>query len=329
MKKTKLSIVIPTYQRPLLLARCLAALANQTLEQYLYDIIVVGDGYDEQTEHLVRTFDQRLQPQITYIHTEGKKGPAAARNLGWLYADSPLIAFTDDDCVPDGLWLQEIFDAYKEEDQIVYTGAVFVPASQSPTDFEKNTMQLELAEFVTANCICTKKALYHVGGFDERFKLAWREDSDLHFKFLRAKIPIVKLKKAVVIHPVRRAKWGVSIKEQKKGIYNALLAKKYPQLYSKRISHPINSLYYSLLFLLISMSILWLINLKWAFLVSLGIWLFLTVKFILIRLDGTSKSFSHIGEMTLTSMLIPYLSVYWQLYGAIKFRTVYNIKFEK
>ncbi|WP_134090516.1 glycosyltransferase family 2 protein [Olivibacter sp. XZL3] len=327
MTKFKLSVVIPTYKRPALLARCLEALSRQTLDRHLFHILVVGDGYDKETEDLIATLHPVFGDRLTYLYTACKMGPAAARNKGWLHADSTLIAFTDDDCIPDQLWLQEIVDAYQDEEEIVYTGSVVVPTPENPTDFEKNTAQLEVAEFITANCICTKKALHRVGGFDERFKMAWREDSDLHFKFLRAQIPIVKLKKAVVIHPARKAKWGVSIKDQKKGVYNALLAKKFPTLYQTKINHPVNALYYSLLFLLISMIILWSANLKWAFFASLAIWLFLTLKFVFMRLSGTSKSFAHVTEMVFTSILIPYLSIFWQIYGAVKYRTVYNIKF--
>ncbi len=55
-----------------------------------------------------------------------------------------------------------------------------------PTDYERDAAGLEGAEFVTANCFCRRDALEAVGGFDERFSAAWREDSDLHFALLRA-----------------------------------------------------------------------------------------------------------------------------------------------
>ena len=65
--------------------------------------------------------------------------------------------------------------------------------------------------------------------------MAWREDSDLEFRLLQQGIPIWRLQNALVIHPVRKASWGVSLKEQKKGMFNALLYKKYPGLYRKKI----------------------------------------------------------------------------------------------
>lgn len=43
------SVVIPTRARAPLLARCLAALAVQSLAAHDYEIIVVGDGDDART----------------------------------------------------------------------------------------------------------------------------------------------------------------------------------------------------------------------------------------------------------------------------------------
>jgi GT2 family glycosyltransferase len=318
----KISVVIPTYRRPQLLMRCLHALHKQTLDKKHFDIIVVSDGYDKTSEKLVKDMSVLFRERLTYLYTEVKKGPAAARNLGWLFSDSELIVFTDDDCIPDELWLQEIISAYEEDkrEKIAFSGTLIVPTAQKPTDYERNIAQLENAEFITANCACTKRALYTVGGFDERFRMAWREDSDLHFKLLQNSIPIIKLKKAVVIHPVREANWGISLKEQKKGVYNALLFKKFPNLYRSRIANSAPPLYYVLLILLLSIPLLWTFNQNQLLEFVVFLWILLTVSFIIKRLKGTSKTFSHVSEMIITSLFIPYVSIYWQIYGAVKYK---------
>jgi Predicted glycosyltransferases len=110
-----------------------------------------------------------------------------------------------------------------------------VPVKDEPTNYERKVSQVASAEFITANCAGTKKALERVKGFDERFKMAWREDSDLQFKFIQHAIPIVKVDNAVVVHPVRKVPWGISIKEERKGMFNALLYKKHPGLYREKI----------------------------------------------------------------------------------------------
>ena len=177
-------------------------------------------------------------PSVQYIALPENRGPATARNAGWRKSIGKLIAFTDDDCLPQPGWLSAIWEAYENHgmpELIAFSGRIEVPLSVLPTDFEKNTSLLEEAEFVTANCSCTKTALNLVDGFDERFKAPWREDSDLQFKLIQNNVLIHKLNNAVVIHPVRKAGWGTSISDQKKTVFNALLYKKYPHLFRKKI----------------------------------------------------------------------------------------------
>lgn len=243
--------------------------------------------------------------------------------MGWLSARSPLIAFTDDDCIPQNGWLSAFLEAYQNDAETAFTGYTHVPLPADPTDHALNTAGLESAEFITANCVCTKSALVKIGGFDERFKLAWREDSDLEFKLLIMNISIVKLPKARIIHPVRNAPWGISIKEQKKGIYDALLFKKYPELYRKRIQqHPLWN-YYLMNSLLIILLISLLLHNKLLITSCVLLISILYSSFIYKRLKNSSKSLPHVVEMLYTSILIPTISVYWRFYGAIKYRVFF------
>ncbi|WP_423146185.1 glycosyltransferase family 2 protein [Rubrolithibacter danxiaensis] len=318
----KISVVIPTYRRPDLLVRCLNALFEQNFNDSYCEIVVISDGPDDTTEKALKKLKKPANLSFKYLSTPKKKGPAAARNLGWLEAKGSLIAFTDDDCIPDKNWLYNICNSYLGEEEIVYTGYVKVPLPDKPTDYELNIYNLETAEFVTANCVCTKKALLKVGGFDERFQIAWREDSDLHFKFLKQGISIKKID-ATVVHPVRKAHWGISIKEQKKGIFNALLYKKYPDLYRKRIKPYPSWNYYCIIICTFAIAIGILNNILWLFFWGLCIWLLLITKFINKRLSATTHSFTHVLEIIVTSVFIPFFSVYWQLYGAVKYRVLF------
>jgi hypothetical protein len=53
------------------------------------------------------------------------------------------------------------------------------------------------------------------------------------------------------------------------------------------------------------------------------VWGVLTGRFLLRRLRGTSHAPSHVLEMIVTSLCIPFLSVFWRLYGAWKFRVLF------
>jgi glycosyltransferase involved in cell wall biosynthesis len=318
------SVVIPTYQRTALLSRCLEALLQQKFDKEQYEIIVVSDGPDEQTKKIFDDLAGYDHPELRYMSLPQKKGPAAARNYGWLNAKGRIIAFTDDDCVPDTYWLNQIVQHCNTEDSVAITGKVIVPVSKRPTDHELNTANLQTAEFITANCACTKSALVKAGGFDEQFSMAWREDSDLEFKLIDQHIPIKRIDSAIVTHPVRTSAWGVSVKEQKKTMYDALLYKKHPQLFRikvRKITSPI--LYYliiaSFLFMLIGVVI------KQHSLADIGLvgWLGFTAFFIIKRLYITKLSLNHITEMVITSLIIPFISVFWQWYGAIKYRVLF------
>lgn len=321
--KPDISVVIPTYKRTELLLRCLQALKEQTFEKSRYEIIVVSDGPDEKTTEAVQTWKKVSGINISYLHLQEKKGPAAARNMGWQHAEGRLIAFTDDDCIPDKSWLKSFAAEYSGEDQLVLSAKVIVPVPEIPTDFELNTSHLETAEFITANCACTKASLLKTGGFDERFAQAWREDSDFHFRIILESIPLRKVEGAIVIHPVRPAQWGVSIYEQRKGMYNALLYKKFPDLYKSRIGSRAPWNYYTMIFAFIAGVCGWLAGNTFFVIVGFGCWLFLVAEFTARRLQNTSRSLEHVSEMLFTSALIPFLSVYWQLYGAWKYRVLF------
>jgi len=319
----KISVIIPTYRRPELLLRCLTAISKQSFSPACFEVIVVSDGIDKRTHAFLQNWAGKKKLNLTYLCTSGKQGPAAARNIGWLKAKADLIAFTDDDCIPDKNWLKALDRMYHQEQYAAFTGTTKVPLDFPPSDFANNTYQLQRAEFITANCACTKKTLKLLGGFDERFKLAWREDSDLHFCLLMSGIPITPVNDAIIVHPVRYAPWGISLQEQKKGIYDALLFKKHPQLYRCKVETYPNWNYYLTILLWALLLIFSYSHSLPAIVITTLLLLFTIAGFLHKRLKNTSKSIRHITEMLATSIAIPFLSVYWRIYGAVKFRVFF------
>jgi glycosyltransferase involved in cell wall biosynthesis len=318
----KISVVIPTYKRPDLLIKCLDALVVQNFEWNEFEIIVVSDGPDEATGDVLRAWHALNPLQFKYLHLPQKKGPAAARNYGWRNAKGDLIAFTDDDCIPAENWLQAFYSSWCPGTSIAFTGKTIVPIPDRPSDYERNTANLQTADFITANCCCSRNALELTGGFDEQFSMAWREDSDLEFRLYQQQIVIRKIDDATVVHPVRKAPWGISIKEQKKTMFNVLLYKKYPLLYRKKIqpTPPLN--YYLTIFFFIVM-VIGLFSKQPLPGFSGGVlWLLLTLIFVFRRLRYSSLTFNTITDMTVTSFIIPFLSIYWQYYGVVKYKAL-------
>ena len=320
----RVSVVVPTYRRPELLGRCLAALAAQEFDPAAYEIVIADDAADDATRRQVEAFAGGARPAVRYAPVRARHGPAAARNTGWLTARGTVIAFTDDDCVPDRGWLAAGLEACDADPgAAAVSGRVVVPLSAAPTDYERDAAGLEGAEFVTANCFVRRAALAAVGGFDERFAAAWREDSDLQFTLLAAGGRIAHAPKAVVVHPVRPAPWGVSLRQQRKAQYEALLYRKHPDLYRRRIRPWRPWGYYATLAALGVAAGAACGGLTVPALAAGGAWALLTGRFCATRMRGTSRAPGHVAEMVVTSALIPPLSVFWRLVGAVRFRVLF------
>jgi hypothetical protein len=152
--------------------------------------------------------------------------------------------------------------------------------------------------------------------------MAWREDTALEFDLSEKDVPIVKVPGAIVQHPVRTAAWGVSIREQKKSMFNALLYKKHTALYHKSQMGRTPRYYYLIACMLLLALVFSFRNTQLT-LYCLEIWAVLTGWFAWKRLRNTSHRLNHVIEMICTSAIIPVLSIFWNLYGAIKFKTLY------
>lgn len=318
------SIVIPTYRRPALLQRCLQALMRQDFDHQQVEILVVDDGADAETQRLVEETALKSDLPLTYLAQPSRRGPAAARNRGWRAASSPIIAFTDDDCIPAEQWISSAIRDFSNGAKVV-SGQVRVPIPDQPTEAEKIVAFLETAEFVTANCFCERSVLEQVGGLDERFDIAWREDSDLQFRFLESGIPIVKNREAVIVHPCRKAPWWACLKDERKNAYDALLYREHPRLFQDRIPkyRRLVVLYYVFVISFLLGVGLGLAGYSLAASLALGVWAVSLVVLMDRRLRQTKWSFRQLGQTAVTSVLTPFLSVYWRLYGAVKYRTLY------
>lgn len=328
-----LSVVVPTCARPALLERCLRALLRQSLPARAYEIIVVDDRSDPATRLLIESLRARrhgsgaasaesVPVRIRYLPNHGRHGPAAARNLGWRAARAAIVAFTDDDTVPAPDWLEQGLAAFTD-DVDALCGRIHMPLPAAPTDYERNAKCLEESEFVTANCFCRKRVLADLDGFDERFTLAWREDSDLHFRLLRSGARVAHAPAALVVHPVRPAPWGVSLRQAPKIAFDALLYKKHPQLYREKIRATPRWDYYLIVACLL-LALAGLAGGKGALAAGAGLaWLLLSMRFCAARLRGTAKTLPHVTEMIVTSALIPPLAVFWRLAGALRYRVCF------
>jgi GT2 family glycosyltransferase len=193
-----LSVVVATRDRPGGLAALLAALESQTLGREEVEVVVVDDGSAVPAPPHVRI--DKL------IRHERSLGPATARNAGWRAASAPLIAFTDDDCRPEPIWLEAGLAAHRA------TPGALVQGRTRPEPLEEERLADPLARsirvdrlgpfFETCNVFYPRALLEAVGGFDESIPTAGSEDTDLALRALEAGAGAAFAPGALVNHAV-------------------------------------------------------------------------------------------------------------------------------
>ncbi|MFL6165464.1 MAG: glycosyltransferase family 2 protein, partial [Ornithinibacter sp.] len=209
------TVVIPTVGRPSLVA-LLDALAGGT--RPVDCAVLVVDDRPRPADDLAARLEY-LRPWLPGLRVlrSGGGGPARARNLGWRHARTEWVSFLDDDVLPDADW----YDALLRDLGVACPGVagsqgavrVPMPHGRRPTDWERTTSGLATATWITADLSYRRAALAAVGGFDERFPRAYREDADLGLRVTGTQGDIVHGVRRVT-HPVRPADDWVSVRQQ-------------------------------------------------------------------------------------------------------------------
>lgn len=101
----RVSIVIPHFQMPRELRRCLASVLAQRLDHGRFEVIVVDNASRDFPSDVANDFEN-----VTFVR-ESTPGPGIARNTGAAAATAPILLFIDADCVAYPGWAQAAVDA--------------------------------------------------------------------------------------------------------------------------------------------------------------------------------------------------------------------------
>jgi GT2 family glycosyltransferase len=207
------TIAIATLNRPLALRRCADAILGSTALPG--ELIIVDQSDDGLTAALVAQSDWHSLVPIRYIR-QSRQGLAASRNLALRNATRSIVAFTDDDCVPEKGWLWALlagFNGAERPDAV--TGRVLplgperpgfyaVSLRESTTAALYSTPTLPWSVGSGGNAAVRRRWLERIGGFDERLGAGSpgrsAEDMDLFHRLLRAGATVRYNPAAVVYH---------------------------------------------------------------------------------------------------------------------------------
>ena len=207
------SVIIPTFARPDRLKTCLAKLRDQHFSE-AWEIVIVDDGspIPVTRQALGIVFNQQGgEYPHTQILRQNNAGPAVARNRGVNASKGELIAFIDDDCVPEKNWLNRLVSSWRRRPGSLTGGStinglkkeVFAETSQIIVSLVYNhyNTEAESAYFLASNNIlCSKWQFREIDGFAEDFPRAGAEDRDFCDRWRMQNWPITWDKQALIGH---------------------------------------------------------------------------------------------------------------------------------
>jgi glycosyltransferase involved in cell wall biosynthesis/GT2 family glycosyltransferase len=172
------SVVIPSYERHDQLTMLLERLQRQVERDF--EVIIV-----DQSQERWAGLDAAYGFPVWYYHSP-VKGAIRARNTGAFFAQGEIIAFTDDDCLPDDTWLLNARRYFEDENVVGVEGAISSDHLDDPDWRPVTNIGFEGIGFMTANLLVRSAVFHGLGGFDGQFDLPhFREDTDLGWRMMQ------------------------------------------------------------------------------------------------------------------------------------------------
>lgn len=230
MLPVKISVIISTCNRANYLKDCLDSLEKQSMNNDLFEVIVVNDGSTDSTGQFLQEFQNNTRINFSFI-THENHGVSYSRNVGFESAKGEFIAFTDDDCIVPENWLMQMYNGLiSAPGHVVGVGGPLECFTSHPDTFisrfisyvddfnfipvlgkilirhvhVSKLMGNEAIPYLrTSNAMFRKRCLQEVGGFDPNFRRPGGEDPDLCYRLLNMHYGFIFDRDIVVLHHSR------------------------------------------------------------------------------------------------------------------------------
>lgn len=320
------TVVIPTVGRASL-QECLDSLAG-TVRCHGYPPlqVVLADDRPDTPEPLPARVPEPLAGRVTVVTLEGR-GPAAARNAGWQAADGSAewVVFLDDDVRVSRDWARDLAAdlraAAPGTGGVQGTVTVPWPPGTRPADSQRATLGLAGARWITADMAYRRAALEAVGGFDERFPRAYREDSDLALR-VADRGWTLRAGNRRTLHPVPPPRAWASLRAQAGNADDAAMRRLHGQDWRRRAGAAPGRrrLHFATCASAGAAVLLSAARLPRAAGAAAAVWAALTAEFAARRILPGPRTAREITAMTVTSVIIPPLAAGHWLRGAWQWR---------
>lgn len=319
-------IVIPTVGRP-----CLVDLLRRLGDEAARaahgprEVVIVDDRCRPEAELPLGGVPASLQGRLRVVGSGGR-GPAAARNAGWTGVSADWVVFVDDDVLPEPGWMaaleRELAEAPSDVGAVQAQIMVPLPDGEPPSDWQRDVAGLQGAPWITADLAYRRGVLSDVGGFDERFPRAYREDVELALRVGRLGYGLLPGRRRT-LHPVRPAPWWVSLRRQRGNADDALLRRLYGPAWRRQAGLPAGRRRRHAVVAVSGVAAaLLIVGRRHPRLAAtaLGVWGLGTAELAWARIAPGPRTRREIAAMAVTSAAMPYCAVAWYLFGAVRAR---------
>ncbi|MCP4481627.1 MAG: glycosyltransferase [bacterium] len=188
-----ISIIIPTYNRALLLKEAIDSVLSQTFQNF--ELIIIDDGSTDNTKNICKEHQS-----IRYIY-QNNQGVSAARNKGIALASAKFIAFLDSDDLWLPMKLEKQLKFFSNNPQTLITqtnekwlrDGKIISQKKHHQKKSENIFERSLAScLISPSTIMVRKKIFEeVGLFDERLPAC--EDYDLWLRITyKYSVPLIK-----------------------------------------------------------------------------------------------------------------------------------------
>ncbi|HUC36551.1 MAG TPA: glycosyltransferase [Acidimicrobiales bacterium] len=174
----QVSVVVSTRDRAALLGGLLEALEAQSFGLDRFEVVVIDDGSRDDTWTRIAEVSKVTPLRLLALRLEVSGGQGAGRNVGVEHAHAPVVAFTDDDCLPTPSWLETLTRPLRSSDGsgtaeaghlVVQGRTVPWPGDADAGTWARTVWVLRATWlFETCNIAYRKRDLQNAGGFPER-----------------------------------------------------------------------------------------------------------------------------------------------------------------
>jgi len=173
-----ISVIVGTRNRAERLQRMLRSLDEMVVPADAeWELVIVDNNSSDRTRDVVTDFIRRARMPTRYV-LEHRQGLSCAHNAGVRASHGHIIAFTDDDCLVDPLWLARIHAEFSEDASLAVLGGrveLHDPRDQrvSVRPYRQRVLVTSLPDIMTfmigCNMSCRRSVVDDIGYFDAGF----------------------------------------------------------------------------------------------------------------------------------------------------------------